>query len=298
MSARRFLLLASLILIGLQSPPAKAGLLSAIAEGLELIDSDLRSVCARALGSIRGSRMKKDVTAAIQEGQAEQLATVGPETARILWYQVYGLALANTYNQKFIDDLLKTDDKLFALNGRLVRLRPVDGSVALVPEILEGFLREIKTLDFENFHKIRLSWAKQNVFPSRPDLEKIDPRLLAGFHSSWSKRDKNFVYNVQIQAKIIDQQRRTRRDGGFFDLEIIFKPELTELRLSERIGHPTDKIYVDAREQYIALMKETAIGMLFENINTGKPLILSKGPETSGYFRRFDDLILDFMFFY
>lgn len=254
------------------STPAASSVFSDLGDGLEEIESALRSGCARLLGSftsrVRGFRFRQ----AIQAGKASALATVSTDQIWRLHDRINPLILSRTYNSTYLTSVLAEGDQLFAYDGRLLRWRESDHSVFLIPKDLEYYISLAMHFDIR---AIRRSWLEANLYPFRPEFKTVEPWLTAEL-GQWSKLDETFYYTVLLAIA----------NGGFLNLHVRIFPDHTLFWIKERTHRPTDSDYSRNREKFLADQMGSELADLFATNSSGEKVRKRSGQETLDYIEK------------
>lgn len=185
------------------------------------------------------------------------LGTVSAKQADELVMTLKPQTSAPEIKEKYLRDLIEKDDELYAYDGKLIRFRPSDSSIAVIPSHVENAIIELKILpNVADWKAIRSSWPEKHVYPSHPDLRK-HAQYLSGRNSKWFKENGNFVYEVKVRAKKIganDEAESGFTRGTpdptlttvFFRLKMVFINDRVILRLrQEDFASPHGKQFLD-----------------------------------------------------
>lgn len=207
------------------------------------LDAIKKLVNFNCVDALAEKRIISEFKAAKQNDQVKPLANVSANGYIDLVKMLSSVQLGKTFTPKVLNELMQGGDELYAYEGKLIRYRLSDSSIAIIPEEILFECVASNLITNQDLRTVRLSWPEKYVFPSRPDLKSASGHL-EGARSKWSKDGDNFIYEVRIKAKSILgttsassaflRQAVTKHEDLFFTLKITFTPSSTIYFLDQR----------------------------------------------------------------
>ncbi|MBY0369914.1 hypothetical protein K2X33_04455 [bacterium] len=170
----------------------------------------------------RTRAIETDFLAAVASGRAELQIQISAWEALDVARRVEHLVGGEYLDAKFFDHALKEGDELYAYEGDLVRLRPSDGSVFVLPRQLQHYCAEFMT--GVSIFKLKRHWLTQNFYPHFPQYAPLE-KFIADDYSSWFETAQG--WQLLLQSAV------TRTDG-FVDFQIEFRDTETLIAIRPR----------------------------------------------------------------
>ncbi|MBT4760239.1 MAG: hypothetical protein HOO06_00955 [Bdellovibrionaceae bacterium] len=166
--------------------------------------------------------IKNEFLNAVKSGEAKLLGEAYDEPILHMWADINGIVMGETYNKNFFHHALRHRDKLYAFEGELIRLRPNDSSVFILPRKLHHYAA--KYLDGVSVFRIRSSWIESNFIPRFPIYKDNLADHLNLEYSSWHKVEQG--YQLQFQKGLYQ--------GGYLYIRVEFRDTTTFVHIKSR----------------------------------------------------------------
>lgn len=240
-------------------------------DAFESIESGIRASCVLAFSKIQGRFSQQNFCAAREAGLATKVGTIDYSQISLLKWESDGYVWGITYNRGYLEQVLNEGDQLFVHNGRLVRWRESNQSVAIIPEVLEYFIAN--TVGFR-VTDIRRSWVVQNLYPTHPEFSSVE-RLITREYSEWSN-DSGFQFTGQLKIA----------KGGFLKLHLKIQPDGVEIWIRSR----GDKEYEANVRDFVESQSTGPLNKLFATANTGGTIKLNQTSEAIQLLKQLADV--------
>ena len=228
----------------------------------------------------KSQKMAKDFLLALEDGTATKLARLsetGDEFYKI-HSDLSGIILGTTFDSKFLIYALQANDILYAFDGELVRYRPGQSSIFVLPRKLQRIIA--RNVYGVTMKQIRRSWVDSHFTPRFPQYKALT-KLLVTENSSWFVSQNG--YQIQIQKKV---------GSGFLNLQIEFRDHETLVFMKARsegtdqLSSKQEKRVQDFIAKSAVDSSNTSLQALAQSSQKSELLAISSGEPTISFLQK------------
>lgn len=175
--------------------------------------------CSTLVTATRNASYGEKINEALKAGRLKLVKeNLGYEPAAQLFGEVKkNYRTAEKYSFDRLQKIFKGTDKLYAMDGLIVRHRPGDDTAFVIPRELEKPLVLSRVINEDDVAAARATWVDENFFP-RHELLKKYSRIFSGPRSTWVVNRNSVTYEVEV-----DGQKPNDKKPYQFDRVVGFK---------------------------------------------------------------------------
>lgn len=147
----------------------------------------------------RSAEIAAEFLAAKQRGEVELLKKLNASESYRVAREISKMVAEDFFSFKFLDFAIHGDDELYAYDGELIRFRPGDNTVFVLPRGLQSEFS--KVIPDISIYKIRKSWILNNFAAEFPQYRELFDDLAVQY-SSWNAVAGGVQYHLEKEISI------------------------------------------------------------------------------------------------